>query len=151
MKSAYLLKVQFFLGLALLMILPWMSSCRKYPDGPTFSLQSREARVVNDWKATSISRNTINETSQFSTFRMKFDDSKNLLWEMQKAGGALETYNATWELFRVDQEIKITMLDPDPVSGDILSYNFDIRKLESSEIWLHFFWEGDEYDVQLGE
>ncbi|MCI4667297.1 MAG: hypothetical protein MRZ79_03985 [Bacteroidia bacterium] len=151
MKASRLFKVHFFLSLTLIIGMGLLESCRKYDDGPTFSLRSREERVANTWTANSLTRNTIDETNLYETYTMKFGREGKLEWTTKKFDGDQEVIFADWELFRVDEEIKITLTDPDPVSGERLSFSFEIRRLKETELWLHFIMFGDEWDVQLVE
>lgn len=151
MRASRLHKVHIFLSLALVLSMGLFESCRKYEDGPTISFRSREERVANTWTATVLTRNTIDETNKYETYTMKFGKGGKFTWTKKLFGENQEVISADWELFRVDQEIKITLDDPDPISGERLSYSFEIRKLKETEMWLHFLMFGDEWDVQLVE
>jgi len=71
MKAFDLRRQTSLLFLILSMGLLLFSSCRKYPDGPTWSLRSRVERVSNFWTASVISRNTINETNTSLIYTME--------------------------------------------------------------------------------
>ncbi len=149
MKAFDLRRQTSLLFLILSMGLLLFSSCRKYPDGPTLSLRSRVERVSNVWTASVISRNTINETNKYLIYTMDFSKNGRLTWTTQIAGETQDIIMADWQLFREDQQIKITLDEPDPNSGERLSFSFDIRRLEENEMWLQFIRFGDEWDIQL--
>ena len=54
-KTNLIMKNNFFIGLSLLFaVVLSLNSCKKYEEGPGFSLRSKTARLTGDWKATSI-------------------------------------------------------------------------------------------------
>ena len=82
---------------------------------------------------------------------MKCGRGGKLEWTTQIKGEDANFLTGEWELFRVDQEIRVTLDEKDPISGETIIYAFELRKLEETSMWIHFFLNGDEWDVQLGE
>lgn len=141
----------FFHAVSLLLSLAMLGSmgCRKYEDGPTFSFRSREVRVVNDWVANDITRNDIREFIQYETFTMNFTEGGRLTWQLKKVGEPMTEITADWELASVDEEIKLTLDTPDPVSGQQRLLYLGIRRLTNEEMWITYLTDGDYYDIKL--
>ncbi|MEM7654502.1 MAG: hypothetical protein AAF399_00105 [Bacteroidota bacterium] len=127
----------------------FISGCRRYEDGPTFSLTSREERVINQWTVESVFRNDIEETSDFLTYIMVFSSNGRLSWQTTLNGGDFVEIGAEWELTSLDRQIKLTFDDPDPISGETRLLYMDIRRLTNDEMWLSFLRDGDYYDLKL--
>lgn len=126
-----------------------LSSCRKYEDGPTFSLTSKTERVVNSWTAQSLFRNDIEETSQFLAFTMDFARNGRFTWTSTREGIDPITVGATWELTDLNNQIKLTFDDLDPISGETRLLYMDIRRLTQTELWVTYLFEGDYFDLKL--
>lgn len=134
--------------LGALMAAPLMfTGCRKYPDGPTISLLSREERVSNNWTAASIFRNNIDETTQWEVYDISFTKSGQFTWTIKPDGAPGLTLNGTWELATVDEQIRLEYTDPSANETRLLF--MDLLKLQEEEMWVGFISEGDEYDLKL--
>ncbi|GAB4421285.1 MAG: hypothetical protein OHK0039_35920 [Bacteroidia bacterium] len=121
------------------------AGCRKYEDGPTMSLRSKQERVVNNWKAVAVYRNDLDETQQYEAYNMIFNKSGRLIWQIQPVGQALLETTADWELANVKEAIKLTYDNP----ADRLLY-LDIMRLTEEEMWIHFLSiDGNYYDIRL--
>ena len=124
-------------------------SCRKYEDGPNFSLRSKEERVVNNWQAQSVFRNDLDETGQYTAFSMVFERNGRLTWVVDPDATDPVTVGASWELTSLNLQIKLTFDEKDPVSGETRLLYMDIRRLTETEMWLSYLFEGDYYDLKL--
>lgn len=129
-----------------------MYSCRKYEDGPVFSLRSKKSRVVNDWQAALISRNDFDILSEVDTFSLSFTDSGNFSWTLKmNTDTASIEIEGNWEFAKVKEAIRLEYESFDSVllvPGERLLF-MDIRRLKEDEMWVEYLWEGDEYFVQL--
>ena len=125
------------------------SGCRKYEDGPTFSLRSKKARVVNNWDAHTVARNNIDETEFYDEYNLNFNDNGEIIWTVKKATDTVATVlTAQWELASVKEQIKLTFSDI-PTPGETTLLYMDILKLEEKEMWLRFLQGGDYYNIQM--
>jgi hypothetical protein len=145
-------RIYFFL-LAVFMIFSsaFLSGCKKYVDGPVISFSSREARVINDWKAVLISKNDIDIASDFEFIHMNFRENGVFEWFFKLTGDPtdyqFEGKNPSWELASLDEEIKISYFDEN-VGDDRLLY-FNILRLAEDELWITYIDNGDRMGLRL--
>lgn len=137
-------------------------SCnRRYEDGPTFSLQSRQARVINKWKAAYVSRNDYDDTKLYLNFNMTFE-KETFVWDIQKitaAGDTLpsDTLKGNWRLQKNDRAIQLydEKQKPflPPFSPSITSlYSqilMDIYRLMEEELWVRYQIGTDYYYIKF--
>lgn len=86
-----------FFGLILLTIL--LGSCRKYSDGPSFSLLTKKSRICNDWLLITHTVNDEDATSNNVTSKMIIEkDGTYAISEITESMGQLqgEYSNGTW-------------------------------------------------------
>lgn len=86
-----------FFGVILLVIL--LSSCRKYSDGPSFSLLSKKSRICNDWLLVTHTVNDEDVISQNVTSKMIIEkDGTYAISETTESMGQLqgEYSNGNW-------------------------------------------------------
>lgn len=141
----------YWIGIAILLLNLTMSGCRKYPDGPTFSFQSKEARVTGNWVARTFFRNSLDELNRYDVYNLQFLREGRMVWRVQPAGGVLSEITGDWELANVNEAIKITFDLRDPVSNEVRLLYMDIRRLSGDELWVSFTdIDGDKFDVQFG-
>lgn len=109
-----------------ILILVFVTGCKKYEEGPGFSLRSKKERVANNWKivyaydykdSIDVTQDYVGETWEFTKWG-EFTERDN--GSIDKTG--------TWE-FANDKE-RITIKFPLDVD------NYDILKLREDEIWL---------------
>jgi hypothetical protein len=114
-----------------------VSGCRKYDEGPYFSLRSKKARVVGKWntemwlvnKYEQIYMLDTNRTAEFT------DDGKYYYHEYNPFTHIAINAVGDWS-FRKDKEQLLLSL---PGLADSVSYQlWDIKKLKNKELWLEF-------------
>ncbi len=141
----------FLLAVILLFSSAYLSGCKKYEDGPVIAFQSRETRVINDWKAFLISKNDIDIKTDFEYVHMSFRENGVFEWFYKLTGNPteykFEGKDPRWELATLDEQIKITYLD-ESVGDDRLLY-FDIKRLASDELWINYIDNGDRMSLRL--
>lgn len=98
------------------------SGCKKYEDGPLFSLRSKEARVVNNWKYERIF--DVKTGNNYTVYNYKliefFDNGRYHLGE----GLSNTQWDGDWEFSKDKKEI---ILDKDE--------HYRILKLKEKEFW----------------
>ena len=125
------------------------TGCRKYPDGPNFSLIPKEQRIAQTWQVDQLYRNDIEETDAYEAFTMVFTAGGRFTWTLDLPNVDPISVAADWELASVKEQIKLTFDDKDPVSGETRLLFMDIRRLTQDELWLYYLTEGDYYLVRL--
>lgn len=99
------------------------TGCKKYDEGPAFSLSSKKVRVAGTWKFKSFIDNGNDDTQYFI-------DSQ---WEFQKDGDFKDiengnVYLGSWEFASDKEAIDLTY------DGD--TYRWNITRLTNKEMWL---------------
>ncbi len=129
-----------------------LNSCRKYEDGPVFSIRSKTSRVVNNWQPFIISRNRTDVITEVDTFLLNFTKGGDFSWDIKMSKDTASTsIQGTWEFAKVKEAIRMEYEDFDSVltvPGVRLLF-MDIKRLKEDELWVEYLWEGDEYAVQL--
>lgn len=150
MKKQRLIRNYLVLGLMVSLFV--VSSCRKYEDGPTFSLASKKQRISRDWNAELIARNSFDVMNQYGSFNMSFDKGGSFTWTYSLASDStLREIKGNWELGNAKTAIKLEYQLTDTTlqqSVDRLLF-MDIQRLTGSEMWLEYIWESDDYRVHL--
>lgn len=146
-KFLIMIKTRFLL-LTLILFAVLSSACRKYEEGPSFSLRSKIERVSNDWNFQSLARNNIDESMDFEKFNMNFTKAGRLTWTVKFPDADEVTVEGDWELASVKEQVKITFDDPD-INGDTRLLFMDILLLEEDQIRFRYLSEGDYYNVLL--
>ncbi len=130
--------------------LAFSAGCRKYEDGPTFSLRSKLARATNNWSAIEISRNSIDETLFFSQYDLDLAQNGNFAWRYTLADDSTSRTEITgvWEIVSAKEQIRLTFSTPDPDTDQELLY-LDIRRLTETELWVEYLYKEDYYTVKM--
>jgi len=137
--------------LALTILTAWsLGGCSKYEDGPSFSLRSKKERVTNNWVATRVFRNDIEETNFYSLYGMEFQRNGGFVGRIDRSDDTLGLTEraGTWQLTAANTQIEITFLEPDP-DTDQEKLFLTIRRLAEDELWVSFIYRGDTYDLQF--
>ncbi len=127
-----------------------LNACRKYEDGPTFSLRSKIERATNNWTAQSISRNSIDETLFFSAYTLDLASNGSFVWRYDLVDDSLgvQEVSGIWEIVSAKEQIRLTYGNPDPDTDQELLF-LDIRRLAEDELWVEYLFEEDYYSVKL--
>lgn len=135
-------------------------SCnRRYEDGPTISLQSRQARVINDWKAIYVSRNDYDDTKLYTEFNLSID-KETFVWTINKdttTGSIPDKLEGSWRLQKNDRAIQLYDAEKKPflppfspsftsLYSQIL---MDIYRLKEDQLWVRYQIGTDYYYVQF--
>ena len=110
-----------------------LSSCNKYSEGPTFSLLTRKARIVNDWTLDSYTKDGTELYDE--TYELNISIEKDGTYSMSIITPNLgqlqsETSHGTWE-FDNDQS-SVTLLE----EGSIIGVSYDIVLLKNNNLKL---------------
>ncbi|HEY1039599.1 MAG TPA: hypothetical protein VGF30_09360 [Bacteroidia bacterium] len=126
--------------LVALLIVPFFQSCKKYPDGPGFSVRTRKERVTNDWKVENYKINDRDFTSLVSAYTESYTKNGGYAYFWGSASGS-----GSWEFQNHDEEIKLTGTD------DHASRRLYILKLEEKQFWYYYMDGSDRCELHLIE
>ena len=123
-----------------------VTSCGKYEDGPNFSLRSKKARVVGDWKVKSIGSQVLGVQDiggvQYGyTINMEFDKNGSVIQTYNYTYGSYSasySYAGDWDFSSNKEYLILTM--------DGYSDTLEIKRLTNKEMWLD-----DDYTEVDGE
>lgn len=106
-----------------------ITGCKKYEEGPAFSLRSKKARVVGKWKVEKAWDNGTDITSTYDAlnYRLEFKENGDLVLSRTVAGITV-TSTQKWE-FSSDKE-KIIIIDGST------RYENQITRLKNKEFWI---------------
>jgi hypothetical protein len=133
MKKKYIL-------IGILVIVSSLTSCKKYPDGPWISLETRTARVANTWKMEQIMLNGSDITSTLTSinYTETYDKSGNYSYSSTVGSGS-----GKWSFENKDTQIK-----RQGVSGQS-SEDLTILRLEEKSFWYKYTDGKDNYEFHL--
>jgi hypothetical protein len=120
------------------LMIPAIQSCKKYPDGPDFSLRSRAERVANTWKVDNYKINSNDFTSLVSSYTEIFTKkgAYSYSWGILSGSG-------TWAFQNMDKEIKLGGSDGQS------SRTLVILKLEEKSFWYYWMDGNDKKELHL--
>lgn len=114
------------------------TSCKKYPEGPDFSLRSKTERLSNTWKIDKWYDDGVDATSNFQIL------CKDYLRTIEKSGSYTATYKAlsvfpvtetgTWA-FNGDKS-KVTFIKTSPLPQ--ATEEWTILMLKEDELWAQY-------------
>ena len=124
--------------------------CSKYEEGPTFSLQSKQARITKGWTAYQLFRNNIDETLFYETYVLVIRDNGTFEWQfgLKDDPAGVIAREGSWKFISLKGEIQLTFNEPDPDTDQEILVK-QIKRLESDDLWLLFFYRGDYYEIQF--
>ncbi|MEO1435476.1 MAG: hypothetical protein AAFV80_08060 [Bacteroidota bacterium] len=145
------------LGFAFLMILS-MSACKKYEDGPWFTLRGKKARVVNSWDYQLVLRNGLDVTDglpdpasiDYSASKIGFNDENRFTTVIQYSDSTAipnTRFDGTWAFDENEENIILIYDQPAPMELD--SQVWRITKLRENELWAEEDFGNNLYEYRL--
>lgn len=124
------MKILFF-SLSILILLA-LSSCKKYEDGPVFSLASKKSRLVNVWKLDKVIHNGVEQALTADDKDDKYEFTKDGKYKVTVINGSFSyTIEGTWE-FDNNKEHIITSFTYNNIT---YTDTTKILRLKSKELW----------------
>ena len=117
-----------------------ISSCKKYPEGPEFTLRTRTERLANTWAIDNYSVNGSDYTSLVSSYTETFTKKGAYTYSWSFFSGS-----GTWEFQNKDKEVKLTGSDSHA------SRTLIILKLEEKSLWYYYMDGNDRHEYHLIE
>ncbi len=109
------------------------TGCKKYEDGPAFSLRSKKERIANTWRVEQALNGSQDVTSDFDQYELQMLTSGNAtlsaLYVLGEASFELQT-NGTWSLENSKEDL---VLDFENNDAD---ETYEILRLKEDELWL---------------
>ncbi len=117
-----------------------LTSCKKYPDGPSISFRSRIERVANTWKMEQVMLNGSDVTSNFTNnnYTETYDKSENYSYRSTVGSGS-----GKWSFENNDMQIK-----RQGVSGQS-TLDLTILRLKENSFWYKYTDGNDSYEFHL--
>ncbi|MBC7411776.1 MAG: hypothetical protein H7331_04905 [Bacteroidia bacterium] len=117
-----------------------ITGCKKYPDGPEFTIKTRTERLANTWKVDNYSINGTDYTSLVSSYNETFTNkgAYSYSWSFFNGSG-------TWDFQNKDKEVKLTGSDKQS------SRTLFILKLEEKSLWYYYMDGNDRYELHLNQ
>jgi hypothetical protein len=134
MKTKLSIAIMFFV----VILLPSIQSCKKYPDGPMISLRSRAERVANTWKVDNYKINGNDYTSLVSGYTETYTKKGNYSYSWGILNGS-----GVWAFQNKDSEIKINGTD------NQASRKLTILKLEEKSFCYYYYEGNDKHELHL--
>jgi hypothetical protein len=120
--------------LLFLIVVTTISSCKKYPDGPSLSLISRKERISNTWQISAYFENNIDKTTDFKNAfqnaKIVIDKNGNYNISYKAFGLADYTESGTWNFTNNDIDFVTN-----PSTGTASTATHHILKLKEKELW----------------
>jgi hypothetical protein len=123
-----------FAGLAI----TTFEGCKKYPEGPAFSLRTRTQRVANTWKVENYKVNGNDYTSLVADYTETFSKDGNYSYSWGNFSGT-----GTWNFENSDQEIQLNGI------SNQSSYRMIILKLEEKTFWYYYMDGNDRKEFHM--
>lgn len=135
-----------------------MMACKKYEDGPWFTLRGKEARVVNSWEYELVLRNGLNVTEglpepgtiKYSSSKIGFNDENRfstVLVFSDSVGSPSTRFDGSWMFSESEEDIILIYDQPAPIQGDTQVWR--ITKLRESELWAEEDFGNNLYEYRL--
>lgn len=112
-----------------------LSSCKKYPDGPSISLISKTERLSNSWKIAQALENDLDKTSDyqfaFTDYNLIIEEDGDYSFSYKALGILPVSETGKWSFN--DDKTKVIF---DPSSNNNTNNEWKILKLMEEEVWL---------------
>jgi len=130
----------YLLPLIAIFLFGTFTACKKYSEGPVFSLRSKTERVANNWKVENYKINGSDFTSLVSDYTETFTKENNYSYTWGIFNGSCK-----WAFQNNNMEIKL-----DGAEGTTSRILF-IEKLEEKTFWYYYMDGSDKCEVHLTE
>ncbi|MEO5643551.1 MAG: hypothetical protein ABIQ40_12810 [Bacteroidia bacterium] len=124
--------------LAAALAIPTIQGCKKYPEGPSISLHSREERVANTWKVENYKINGTDYTSGTSDYQETYSKDGQYSYSSGIFSGS-----STWAFTNDDEQILIAATATQDARTLV------ILKLKEKEFWYYYMDGSDKHEYHL--
>ncbi len=120
------------------LIMLGLQSCKKYPEGPAFSLRTKTERVSNTWKVDNYKINNSDYTSLMSSYTETFTKEGDYSYTWGSLDGT-----GKWAFQNDKEQIKLTGTKNQD------SHDLVILKLEEKSFWYYYMDGNDKHELHL--
>ena len=131
-------------GVLLMILLTTFSSCKKYEDGPFFSIYSKKERATGNWRFALVRENGVDKTEEYASQSVNMQKNGNLIWVQGYYDSHWDPYGpgGTWNF--IDDKNQIEMHFTYGTSEEF-KYIWDITRLAYGDLRLRRY----EDDVEI--
>lgn len=131
-----------------------LSGCKKYDEGPTFSLKSKTKRLSRDWQIEEYYRNGNNETSQLiiTNYVESYNKNGTHSRSYNDKNGNLVSESGQWKFDNNKEQISITgigSIEWTDQTSTVSSSSYIILRLTSKEFWYYYENGGGKHEIHL--
>ena len=106
------------------------NSCKKYPDGPNFSLRTKKARLCGTWVMDTYKINGVDQTAFFNAVLPGYQLEINTNETYKSSSNTGATEEGKWEFTNSKESVKTTITLTGATNEN------EILKLENKALWL---------------
>lgn len=133
---AIFVKMKHFYKILLLILCISITSCKKYEDGPAFSLMSKKARLSNIWKVDTYYLNGVDKTTQYrqkvtreklviyQSGNFEFSELSSWIWSVPYTTGV-------WKFINDKEGLEMTS-----DNSTVKTKTYKILRLKNKQLWL---------------
>ncbi|HXU26482.1 MAG TPA: hypothetical protein VN698_04560 [Bacteroidia bacterium] len=122
----------------LVISMPLVQSCKKYPDGPLINFYSRAGRVANTWRVDNYQKNGTDYTSLMAGYTETYTENGNYSYSWGNLSGT-----GVWAFQDSDKQIALTGISHQE------NHTLVILKLENKEFWYYYFDGNDKKEFHM--
>ena len=112
-----------------------LSSCKKYEEGPAFSLRGKKERVSNDWKVAAYTENGVDKLAEFNNEfqngKFTIAQTEGFIFTFKQFGVTDTELSGKW--YFNDDKTKLLFNQTLPITDN---WAWDIKKLREREMWI---------------
>lgn len=138
----------------IVLLLGGLSACKKYDEGPAFSLRTKTKRIAREWQIQEYYRNGNIETSQLIITNYAESYNKNGVHTRtyNDKNGNLVSETGQWKLDNNKEEISVTgvgSIEWTDQTSTVSSSSYIILRLTSKELWYYYENGGSKHQIHL--
>ena len=124
---------------SIFILILFFSSCKKYENGPAFSLLSKKERVANTWAIQMVKENGVDKTNDYRNVFQNYKlimDKNNMKYTLTYKLLGIADYSETgsWDLS--SDKLFLVLTKDGTASSPSSTSNWKILKLKEKELWI---------------
>jgi len=135
-------------GILLIVIFILPVSCKKYDDGPWFSIYSKTERVTGNWRFERVREDGVDKTEEYANQTVNMQKNGGLYWVQGTYPNSWETYGMGGEWRFVSNKDQIEMHFFSGVS-DEFTLVWDIKRMAYGDLRLERYDDGKKIEWRM--